>query len=355
MADISNQLHDAVDTILSSFEETCRSLASSSIKTGTTKACIEAVGSESAKIKRACIRTAAEVIGSLKRPQGDDPKYAVSRSSLDIPNGRSTALGKTSFNGKMKSVDTEVHEKKVGRKNEVGIVKEEFVLLSSEASDESSDVPEVGVRKGRAFQAEHVSHKSSGVHTENIGGWQRMSNDSRIAINQKGKYPVIENEASEEVKQSKDECLAQSKKKLFIDKEKSNDVLQRQESMKERTSKIPGSKSAEDDVGGNSNAESMSEQENKEDDMHDADVDNESEDEEPPVLPRQIRKRKFEKNNVSMSGKKELKGRASRKTTKTPPKKQKLTQVDAGLLKKLEYYKRPKNSVSSDFCFVGNQ
>jgi len=74
-----------------------------------------------------------------------------------------------------------------------------------------------------------------------------------------------------------------------------------------------------------------------------------SQDEEAPVLPREIVKRKLDGEYGSSSGKKDTKGKSSKRLNKTTLKKQRVTQIDASLLKKLEFFKRPKNCVSFSF------
>ncbi len=50
------------------------------------------------------------------------------------------------------------------------------------------------------------------------------------------------------------------------------------------------------------------------------------------------------------SGKKEVKRKRKKKSTKVPTKKQNGTQIDVALIKKLEFYKQSKNLVSSISC-----
>jgi len=65
------------------------------------------------------------------------------------------------------------------------------------------------------------------------------------------------------------------------------------------------------------------------------------------LLPREILKHKLELQYGGSSGKKVVNGKRKKKALKTPTKKKNGIQIDATFIKKLEFYKQPKNLMSS--------
>lgn len=72
MADISNQLHNAVDSILSSFVAKCQSLPAPNVKMGNTRILVQTLGRDIAKSVGGGTQTTTDVLLSLQRPQVRD-------------------------------------------------------------------------------------------------------------------------------------------------------------------------------------------------------------------------------------------------------------------------------------------
>jgi len=358
MSDISNLLHNAVDNILSSVAAGCGYVPTSSKKSVDGRASMLSHGNQSVKTARNVHRTAAEVLGSLQRPQGVQSKNEVIRSSLPNPEASSHMHGKKNNTSSSRSthvgvmeLDTALEKKVSGNyspgggedsfrnaigevnepskiqysaHNKVCIAKEEALLLSSDASSEGAEFSRS--RRTIEKKAKDVAKNTKRADTEEIGGWPPLSTGSASAVRHNVREIGMLNKKLQEEHQPVAMPMEQGKpKKSLLE----NPVVF----------------SHKADVEVNSDDETRSYEETEQDDEEFQSL---SDDEEAPVLPREIVKRKLDDQYGGVTGKKDVKGK-SQKSLKTPGKKQRLTQIDASILKKLEFYKRPKNSVSVFF------
>jgi len=107
---------------------------------------------------------------------------------------------------------------------------------------------------------------------------------------------------------------------------------------------VNSSQESEEDFNGDD--EERSDKESEEKDFVNDEFQSLSEEEEAPVLPKVIVKRKLDGQYGSKSGPAVIKGRSGKRSTKATLKKQRVTELDSSILKKLEFHKRPKNRVS---------
>lgn len=129
------------------------------------------------------------------------------------------------------------------------------------------------------------------------------------------------------------------------------DIEGLEEFTKANSSQYPRKLNNKSQANVNNDAKTRSHENLEEEEYVQEDLDDESDDEEPPVLPREIMKQKLDNKYAGSSGKKEQKGKSNKRTITSSHKKRKVNQMDSALIKKLEFYKRPKNSVSQKIDF----
>jgi len=373
MADISNELHDAVDTILLSYATRCGMLPSSNTIPADSKTRKLPNLSKSAQTSKGITRTTNEVLNSLKRPQQPPIKTEALRNSLTDAWCQGSMPENSNYNVQQKRKGTGVWEKqgnldtkcsmkdsfgkvKVPLSNTAGEVKytsertenvnskagscqQQALELSSDASSAGGDTPEFISEKDKWLQ--DVNTKSRGAYTEEIEGWKHVASDRGKGVSSNVIGSAIENFPITRLSEAKITNKAKGKASVLISK--SGDRHGQKNRTSGQSSKYPQISSDEPDLVASSDAETKSNEVIREEDFIGEALQEGSDDEEPPVLPRQIVRRKLD--NTS-GGNTDMTGRAIRRPSRAALKKQKLSQMDSSLLKKLELYKWPANAMS---------
>lgn len=382
MADISNQLHDAVDNILSSYAARCESLPLINTMTMNTKAPSHRQCFKSLQTLKAGTRTTAEVLCSLKRPELGDDKFFLPQTSQPNLKGQSRIPRHFDVDGKFSSTHHGVRERhgtfdtkssvndssgrgKVNFGNGIGegkfasrtnnvqrnvcVAKEEPVELSSDASSDGAQFP--SRISAHDKWAEEGVHKTKKTYTEEIEGWNEGFPSKSWNEGSQSRKEIKDGKGNlKKIKSSTENSMANTKWRIVTEEEKSLERDGREEFQKGGCSKYSRMSFQKLDGDGHTNVETRSEEALYKDQVGNTDdLDVGSDEEEAPVLPREIVKRKLEAQYAG-SGGKELKGKGNKRATRAPTKKPKSTQMDGALIKKLEFFKRPKNSVSGTIC-----
>lgn len=165
IVDISKQLHNAVDNILSSYTATCASLPSTNIMIENPNLPLQQHSTQSLQTLKGGARTTTEVLRSLRRPHVEEEETLFPRISQTIFPSHSRMQENIFEYGNAPS-----------KQYKAGVTNEEAYLLSSDGSSDGSIFPG-NVKVANKWGKDRLS-KTERAYTAEIEGSQSTPIDS---------------------------------------------------------------------------------------------------------------------------------------------------------------------------------